>query len=204
MSSGAERRELGGERAGRIVDAMRSSVASRGIAGATFERVAAEAGVSRGLLHYYFGTKEQLLVEVVRRDSEIRVARLDEPLAAAGTADQVLDVLVSSLLDLVENDPGFFVLLFELFTAGRRHPEIQREVAEMFRKTRARVATALEGKEREGVISLRFGAEATVGFLFSIADGFAVQAISDPAVDHAGALEAGREAARHLLIADPA
>ena len=202
--SGAPARELSGERASRIVDAMRSSVAARGIAGATFEHVASEAGVSRGLLHYYFGTKEQLLVEVVRRDSEIRVARLDEPLAAASTADQVLDVLVSSLLDLVENDPGFFVLLFELFTAGRRHPEIQRGVAEMFRKTRARVATALEGKDHEGVISLRFGAEATVGFLFSIADGFAVQAIWDPDVDHARALAAGREAARHLLEADPA
>ena len=41
--------------------------------GATFEHVPAQAGVSRGLLHYYFGTKERLLVEVVRRDSESRV-----------------------------------------------------------------------------------------------------------------------------------
>src|SRR5690348_6362534 len=200
-AAGPEGRELTGERAGRIVDAMRSSVASRGIAGATFERVAAEAGVSRGLLHYYFGTKERLLVEVVRRDSEIRVARLDAPLAAASSVDEVLDVLVSSLLDLVENDPGFFVLLFELFTAGRRHPEIEREVAEMFRKTRSHVAEALESKDAEGVITLRFGAEATVGFLFAIADGFAVQAISDPEVDHADALDAGRKAARHLLLA---
>jgi AcrR family transcriptional regulator len=204
MGAGAEGRELGGERATRIVDAMRSSVASRGIAGATFERVAAEAEVSRGLLHYYFGTKERLLVEVVRRDSEIRVARLDEPLAAASSVDEVLDVLVSSLLDLIENEPGFFVLLLEVFTAGRRHPEIQREVAEMFRKTRGHVAAALEGKDGEGVIALRFGAEATVGLLFAIADGFAVQVISDPEVDHSEALDAGREAARHLLVVDSA
>jgi AcrR family transcriptional regulator len=202
MGDGAEGRELTGERASRIVDAMRSNVAERGIAGATFERVATEAGVSRGLLHYYFGTKERLLVEVVRRDSEIRVARLDEPLASAATGDEVLDVLVSYLLDLIENEPGFFVLLLELFTAGRRHPEIQREVAELFKKTRGHVATALEGKDREGVISLRFGAEATVGYLFAIADGFAVQVISDPERDHSEALDAGREAARHLLIAD--
>ena len=202
MGRGAEGRELGGERAGRIVDAMRSSVASRGIAGATFERVAAEAGVSRGLLHYYFGTKERLLVEVVRRDSEIRVVRLDAPLAAAGTVEEVLDVLVSNLLDLIENEPGFFVLLFELFTAGRRNPEIQREVAELFRKTRGHVAAALEGKHREGVISLRFGADATVAYLFAIADGLAVQVLSDPDRDHSEVLETGRETARHILVAD--
>jgi AcrR family transcriptional regulator len=41
----------------RIVDAMRRSVAARGAAGATFDHVAREAGVSRGLLHYHFGTK---------------------------------------------------------------------------------------------------------------------------------------------------
>ena len=181
---------------------MRSTVAAQGISGATFERVAREADVSRGLLHYYFGTKERLLVEVVRRDSEIRVSRLEAPLAAAGSSEDVLDVLVSNLLDLIDNEPGFFVLLFELFTAGRRHPELGGEVAELFRKTRAQVATALETKDREGAISLRFGAEATVSYLFAIADGYAVQALSDPDRDHAAVLEAGREAARHLLVAD--
>ena len=43
-------------------------------------QIAREAGVSRGLLHYYFGTKERLLVEVARRDTELRVTRLDERL----------------------------------------------------------------------------------------------------------------------------
>jgi len=195
------RRELSGERAQRIVDAMRAGVAERGIAGATFEYVAREAGVSRGLLHYYFGTKERLLVEVVRRDSEIRVARLDEPLAAAGSADDVLDVLVSSLLDLIENEPGFFVLLFELFTAGRRNPELQREVGKLFRKTRERVAASLEAKEADGTLALRFAAEPTVAYLFAIADGVAVQALSDTERDQSEVIEVGRAAARHLLVA---
>ena len=73
MEAATKERELSGDKAKRIVDAMRDSVARRGAAGSTFEHVAGEAGVSRGLLHYYFGTKERLLVEVVRRDSELRV-----------------------------------------------------------------------------------------------------------------------------------
>src|ERR687888_1152967 len=103
MEAAAPERELTGEKAQRIVDAMRSSVAKRGAAGSTFEHVAREAGVSRGLLHYYFGTKERLLVEVVRRDTELRIALLDEALADAHTADDFIDVLVRSLEDLVEN-----------------------------------------------------------------------------------------------------
>jgi AcrR family transcriptional regulator len=193
-------RELSGEKAQRIVDAMRESVAKRGAAGSTFEQVAAEAGVSRGLLHYYFGTKERLLVEVVRRDTEIRVARLDEAFTKAETVDDVLDVLVSSLTDLIDNEPGFFLLLYELFSAGRRNLDIQREVGQLFDRTRTHVAEVFENKESEGVLSLRHDAEAIVSFLFAVADGFALQALSEPSRDLEAALAAGTAAARSLLV----
>src|SRR5260221_7041497 len=124
MEAATKERELSGDKAQRIIDAMRDSVARRGAAGSPFEHVAREAGVSRGLLHYYFGTKERLLVEVVRRDAELRVARLDEMLARAKTVDDVLDVLLASLTDMIENEPGFFLLLYQLFSAGRRNPDI--------------------------------------------------------------------------------
>ena len=192
-------RELSGEKAQRIVEAMRSSVARRGIAGSTFEHVAREAGVSRGLLHYYFGTKEALLVEVVRRDTEHRIARLDEPLGQAGTVDELLEILVADLEDSIQNEPGFWVLLFDLFTAGRRNPEIQREVAELFNRTRAHVVEILRTKRSEGVISPRFEIEAVVAFLFALADGIALQVLSDPERDHKDVIAASTAAARHVL-----
>jgi AcrR family transcriptional regulator len=202
MEAAAKQRELTGEKAQRIVDAMRTSVAARGIAGSTFEHVSREAGVSRGLLHYYFGTKERLLVEVVRRDSEIRVARLDEPLASARSVDDVLQALVSSLQDILDNEPGYFDLLFELFIAGRRNPEIQREVGELFNRSREHVVEILRAKEREGVISPRFDLESVVSYLFSIADGIALQVLSEPEKDFDPVFVAGTAGARYLLSAD--
>ena len=198
----AKERQLSGEKAQRIVDAMRESVARRGAAGSTFEHVAREAGVSRGLLHYYFGTKERLLIEVVRRDSDLRIERLDEMLGEATTADAVLDVLVKSLTDLIDNDPGFFLLLYELFSAGRRNPEIQHEVGQLFEATRSHVAKVLRRKEDEGILSLRFDAEAVVAYLLAVADGFALQALSDPTRDITPALTAGAASARYLLVSD--
>jgi AcrR family transcriptional regulator len=192
-------RELSGEKAQRIIEAMRSSVAIRGISGSTFEHVAREAGVSRGLLHYYFGTKEALLAEVVRRDTEHRIARLDEPLGKAGSADEILQILVADLEDSIQNEPGFWVLIFELFTAGRRNPEIQREVGELFNRTRAHVAEIFRAKEREGVLSPRADVDSVVGFLIAIADGLALQILSDPERDHTDVIAASTEAARHLL-----
>jgi AcrR family transcriptional regulator len=202
VEAGTKERELSGEKAQRIVDAMRDSVAKRGAAGSTFEQVAREAGVSRGLLHYYFGTKERLLVEVVRRDAEIRVARLEAPLARAETADDVIDVLVASLLHLIEREPAFFLLLYELFSAGRSNPDIRREVGQLFGLTRSHVAEVLRAKEREGVLSLRHDAEATVSYLFAVGDGFALQALSDPGRDIGDALAVGIASARYLLVSE--
>lgn len=202
MEAATKERELSGDKAQRIVNAMRESMAKRGAAGSTFEHVAREAGVSRGLLHYYFGTKERLLVEVVRRDTELRVERLDERLAGAKSVDDVLDALVASLTDMIDNEPGFFLLLYELFSAGRRNPDIQREVGQLFEKTRSHVADVLSSKEEEGVLKLRFAAADVVSYLFALGDGFALQVLSDPSRDSAGAFEVGAAAARYLLASE--
>lgn len=199
MEAATKERELSGDKAQRIVNAMRESVAKRGAAGSTFEHVAREAGVSRGLLHYYFGTKERLLVEVVRRDTELRVERLDERLEGAKSVDDVLDALVASLTDMIDNEPGFFLLLYELFSAGRRNPDIQREVGQLFEKTRSHVADVLRSKEEEGVLKLRFDATDVVSYLFALGDGFALQVLSDPSRDSTGAFEVGAASARYLL-----
>jgi len=201
--SAAGPRPLESEKAKRIVDAMRVSVAARGSAGSTFDHVAREAGVSRGLLHYYFGTKERLLVEVVRRDSEIRLAALAAALGDARTADDFIDALVRSLEELVERDPGFVVLMFELFTLSRRNEEIAGELAALCRQTRVDLAASLKAKQDEGVLRLGDEPEAVAGVLFALADGLALRFLIEPDLDPRPTLGAAVAAAR-TLIADPA
>ena len=60
----------------------------------------------------------------------------------------------------------------------------------------------LEAKEREGVLNLRYDAEAVVSYLFAVGDGFALQALSDPERDNSAALAAGAASARYLLVAE--
>ena len=145
-------RQLSGDKAARIVEAMRASVAERGTAGSTFDQVARAAGVSRGLLHYYFGTKERLLIEVVRRDCDVRTAALGVALAEAGSADDVIAVLVAGLDDVVRNDPGFVTLLFELFVLSRRHADVAAEFGALLARLREQLAAVLRAKQAEGVL----------------------------------------------------
>jgi AcrR family transcriptional regulator len=187
------------DKSARIVDAMRSSVAQRGVAGSTFDHVAREAGVSRGLLHYYFGTKEALLVEVCRRDCELRMQVLEQQLGGAETAEDFLERLVFALKELVHDEPEFFAVIFELFTLSRRNDEIAVEFAELMRRTREHVAGLLAVKQREGVLRLAADPEAIADVLFSLGDGVAMRMLAEPERDWGPTVAAGAEAARRLL-----
>jgi AcrR family transcriptional regulator len=166
-----------GDRAERIVEAMRASVAEVGIAGSTFERVAAKAGVSRGLLHYYFGTKERLLIEVIRRDTDDRIASLTVALEEAGTVDEVIAAFADAFARTTGAEQGYAYLVSEVFIAGRHKPEVRAALADLYDRGRSAFAGVLRAKEREGVLRLRFDAEAILGYLFSAGDGAVIQRI---------------------------
>ncbi|MGH2912490.1 MAG: TetR/AcrR family transcriptional regulator [Solirubrobacteraceae bacterium] len=192
-------RSLSGEKAQRIVEAMRHSVARRGAAGSTFDHVSREAGVSRGLLHYYFGTKEQLLVEAARRDCDQRIEALEQRLAGAQTADDFVALLAENLQETIHQDPDFVTLVFELFTLSRRNEEIAVEYARLVRLTRERLAGMLAAAQAEGVLQLHAEPEAVADILFSLGDGFALRMIAEPERDFAETIRAGIECARSLV-----
>jgi AcrR family transcriptional regulator len=198
-SAAAPQRAIEGEKAQRIVDAMRSSVARRGVAGSTFDHVAREARVSRGLLHYYFGTKERLLAEVVRRDCELRMLALDEQLVDAHDADGVVAALVESLKRFVKDEPEFITLVFEVFTLSRRNDEIAVEFAELLRRTREHVADLLARKQAEGALRLRADPGAVADVLFSLADGIGMRMLGEDGHDFTDTVAAGVLAVRALL-----
>jgi AcrR family transcriptional regulator len=197
-ASVATPRKLEGEKAQRIVEAMRTSVGKRGAAGSTFDVVAREAGVSRGLLHYYFGSKERLMVEVVRSDCDARVAALEERLATATSADEFVAFLVQTLEAFLSDEPSQAVL-YEMLSASRRSEEIRAELAELYRRWRGQLATALRDKQQEGVVSLDAEPESVAALLFALGDGMGLQVISDPEWDSAPAFALGVRTARGLL-----
>jgi AcrR family transcriptional regulator len=199
LGSGSAASELPGEKAGRIVEAMRASVAARGIAGSTFDHVAREAGVSRGLLHYYFQTKERLLVEVVRRESQVRGELLDQAVAGAANGDDLIGALVRSFEDLLADGSSEVVMFYELLTLAQRNADIATELEELSRNLRQRLAQALRRGSASGVFELRGEPDDVASFLFVLADGVMIRRMSEPALDVRRLMDQAVVAARALL-----
>ena len=201
-AAGVDGAPLESDKARRIVEAMRMSVAEVGISDSTFDRVAAKAGVSRGLLHYYFGTKERLLVEVIRRDTEYRIDRLGSAMRAAGSVDEIIASLIGMFADTIERQRGYVYMVSELFVAGRSNPEIQAELGSLYARARAEIAEILRAKEREGVVKLRFDAESVLTIMFATGDGAVIQVLTDPTLDQIAAAQASYGVYNFLLDAD--
>jgi AcrR family transcriptional regulator len=194
-----EQRELPTDKSRRIVEAMRISVAARGIAGSTFDHVAREAGVSRGLLHYYFGTKERLLVEVVRRECEVTTERLEQGVADAASADDVLAALVRSFEDFIGDGPSQAITFFEILTLAQRNAEVAAELLDLGRRTREHLASVLRRKADAGVLTLTADPDAVAAFMFALADGITVRMLTEPKLDIGPLIEVAAGAARGVL-----
>jgi AcrR family transcriptional regulator len=95
--------------------------AERGVEGASMREVANEAGVVPGLLHHYFGRKEQLILEVIERYG-FR-SRLDDILSDTGdrsVADVLTDVVTRFETMVAENAD-----LMTLFFTGLANEQIR-------------------------------------------------------------------------------
>src|SRR5262245_14875230 len=87
----------------RILDATTRVLATRGYAGASTNRVAAEAGVSVGSLYRYFADKDEIVAELRERATADIIGELTEAMSGAvalPTRDAVRQVLVTLVAGL--------------------------------------------------------------------------------------------------------
>jgi AcrR family transcriptional regulator len=113
-----------------ITDAVVRITVRGGLASATFREVAAEAGVSVRLVQYYFGSKDQLLLDTQRHVAERSVARIRRLRAQAGdTPRDVLRTVMRSFVPVDDESRTAMLMYVALFTASLVDPVLKRTEA---------------------------------------------------------------------------
>jgi AcrR family transcriptional regulator len=106
------------ERRGQILDGARRCFSRHGYEGATVARLEAEVGLSRGAIFNYFGSKEDLFVELAVQDS----ARM-----SAIWLHEGLEAVVREVVGL---DPAWLNVYLELIRRARTDETFRRRVEE--------------------------------------------------------------------------
>ena len=121
------------ERARQIIDAASAVMSRQGYDQTSMKDIAAEAGVAQGLIHYYFGSKEDLLVAVVRNLNDQMLADIHEGMATA-TGDPLTQMWTSLKLirDQYASNSESCRLFFDLITLSFTNEKLRQEVAALY------------------------------------------------------------------------
>jgi AcrR family transcriptional regulator len=102
-------------------------LAKNGYENTTIASIAAEAGVSRGILHYYFSDKEDLVSKVLAYSSENIILSTIKDIRGK-TIEEITDNIINDSIQSFKKNPEFFAFLFEMWCASRRSDKIKKEL----------------------------------------------------------------------------
>ncbi|MBC8496818.1 MAG: TetR/AcrR family transcriptional regulator [Anaerolineales bacterium] len=168
------------EKAQVILDAARTCLGERGYLATTIAEVAVEAGVSRGLLHYYFKSKEELLAQVVRDGCEATLELVAAMFAVSETIDDLAAGLANGLRAVLEMDPIYFNLVFECWAVARQSPLVAQELDDIFRQFREAMRDGLAQAVARDVITPAIPLDKLAALLLAVIDGLGLQLVTHP------------------------
>jgi AcrR family transcriptional regulator len=132
-----------------LLDAAERLLLDVGYAGITTRRLAAEAGVNHGLVHYYFGSVENVLVRVLERFTERLIARQRAMYADPGVPFAEKWRTAMRYLDA---DREYQKVWYELQALAWNRPDLRPRVVHVHDEWRTVLAEAFaEPRERYGV-----------------------------------------------------
>ena len=154
----------------RLVDAAYSLFNSKGFHNASIKEIANEAGITSGLVHYYFKNKEELLFAVQSDRQKRYHSQYDGGLGTDLNPQRALQEIQSR----AETDPDWYRWRYELFSLGLKGEPFKQEVAAILQDGK----DSLSGPLKK-MLANPEDAEALARILLTCFDGLALQKLMD-------------------------
>jgi TetR/AcrR family transcriptional repressor of bet genes len=168
-----------------IIAAASHVLSEQGYDATTLKAIARAAGLAPGLVHYHFGGKDQLLVEVLQQASQ-RYTESMAPLRAASPGAVSAAAAMAEPQRRSVEEPAWYRLRYELFALGLRNPAIQPGLQALLASGRDSIAASV----RSVIGQEQAESDAIAALLLACFDGLALQYMADPAFDLAAAYAA--------------
>ena len=167
-----------------LLDAAERLLADAGYAAVTTRRLAKEAGVNHGLVHYYFGSNENLLVHALERFTGRLIARqrelysADLPFAAKWR---------TAMPYLVSEDVSYQKIWLELQAVAWNNPDIRARLARVNAEWRAVLTEAFDQPRRE--LGIELPLEALVSLVMTFNLGIIIERLGGIETGHRALLD---------------
>jgi AcrR family transcriptional regulator len=166
-----------------LLDAAERLLVERGHAGLTTRGLAAEAGVNHGLVHYYFGSLENLLARVLERFTDAMIDRQQ----AMYSADVPFLEKWRSAMRYLESDREYQKVWWELQALAWTRPELRERVAAVNAAWRSVLTEAFAEPHRRYGIEMPLAA--LVSLVITFNEGMILERLSGVTSGHAELLD---------------
>lgn len=174
-------REQKQDKAKKILAAALEILSKKGYENTTINDIADLAKLSRGLLHYYFKDKEDLVAQAMGFGFSSMWDSSIGSLQNASSPEALVDNMIQVLKRNVKENPDFSALLFEMWVSGRRSAKIRKVFDDGLNESIGRLKMLLEFAARMGVIKIDPAeSEGIVRILLAMYHGLAMQLLSNP------------------------
>jgi TetR/AcrR family transcriptional regulator len=159
-----------------LLDAAERLLVEQGHAAITTRRLAKEAGVNHGLVHYYFGSMEEVMVQVLERFTE----RLIERQRAMYAADVPFLEKWRTAWGFQEQDlaGGYSKVWLELQALSWNRPELRARIQRVNDEWRRVLTEAYSPVLRSYGVGDTFPIEAVVTLVMTMAQGYALERLA--------------------------
>src|SRR5687767_8537087 len=162
-----------------LLDAAERLLVDVGHAGITTRRVAEEAGVNHGLVHYYFGSNENLLVRALERFT----GRLIDRQRALYAADvPFVEKWRTAMRYLLSEDVSYQKVWLELQALAWNNADLQGRLALVNAEWRAVLTEAFEEPHRE--LGIELPLDALVSLVMTFNTGIIVERLGGIETGH--------------------
>jgi len=148
-----------------LLDAAERLLVDVGYAGITTRRLAEEAGVNHGLVHYYFGSNENLLVRALERFTDRLIARQRELYAADVP---FVEKWRTAMRYLVSEDVSYEKVWLELQALSWNDAGLRERLARVNAEWRAVLTDAFAEPHRELGITMPLDALVSLVITFNV------------------------------------
>lgn len=142
------KRKLPAERHGELLARAVELAAAEGLSAVTLRRVAADLGVTPGLVSHYFSSAEQLITAAFRSAAVADLAEARSRIDAAPAALAKMGALMDYVLDDSSDDAG--ALWLEAWSLGRRNPALATEANDLTDEWLICIADIVRAGMRDG------------------------------------------------------
>lgn len=167
-----------------LLDAAERLLVEAGHAGITTRRLAEAAGVNHGLVHYYFGSVEALLVRTLERFTERLVVRQRELYAGD---EPFAEKWRTAMRFLVDEDATYEKVWLELQALGWNDAGLRARLADVNAEWRSVLTEAFAAPHRELEIPMPLDALVTLVMTFNL--GLIVERLGGIDTGHAALLD---------------